>query len=374
MCAQSTLYHTKAGWQHPTDTEVKCKYLIWGHVHAVSELMIPLAWAQHQMSASILIPSREVVQHCVTVELWSLATGNLRLLCFALCSHPQMRVFWRTSVPQRTECQGACSPGEKFCPGFWAAESKLFCAGSTIQFVENWNTVIHVFGLEKNLAIIAWLCWLLCFTRHLPAWHRNQPVPAVLLLYKPGAAPLTWSWVALEIRHFPVTSALLHILIFTVRSFPQENTLSTIHTNRIRHLTKHACHRKGNGDTHMLQEVSAVASFRELQNSPHTQKIINLLFKWSATSFPEQHILAGQPDVSSYTGQSQELLRALQGTGWRTCWPLHSLAETRWCRSLPLLVVMALDQPFLAASDRRDKILAQEVDSLGSVLFSRGAG
>lgn len=141
-------------------------------------------------------------------------------------------------------------------------------------------------------------------------------MPAVLLLYKPGAAPLTWSFlISLEIRHFPVTSPLLHILIFPVHFFPQENTLSTMHTNRIRHLTKHASHRKGNGDTHTLQEVSAVASVRESQKTPHTQKIINLLFKWSATSFPEQRVLAGQPDVSSYTGQSQELLRALQGTG-----------------------------------------------------------
>lgn len=65
----------------------------------------------------------------------------------------------------------------------------------------------------------------------------------------------------------------------------------------------------------MLQEVSAVASVRESPKTPHAQKIINLLFKWSATSFPEQRVLAGQPDVSSYTGQSQELLRALQGTG-----------------------------------------------------------
>lgn len=88
-----------------------------------------------------------------------------------------------------------------------------------------------------------------------------------------------------------------------------------MNTNRIGHLTKRASHRKGNGDTHMLLEVSAVASVKESQNTPRTQKIINLLFKWSATSFPEQRVLAGQPDVSSCTGQSQELLRSPQGTG-----------------------------------------------------------
>ena len=103
----------------------------------------------------------------------------------------------------------------------------------------------------------------------------------MLLVYKPAIAPPDQIKLELEIRHFPVTLPPPHILISPLCSFPLWAWWTQ--ANRIRHLTKSTSHRKGNSDTHVLLEVSAITSDKDSQNTIHTHKITYLLFKWSAS-------------------------------------------------------------------------------------------